>query len=56
MLGTYKVKHPSLQPLYARAGLLAHEIGRVRYEHVRREANTHADRLANDAIDAAAGK
>ncbi len=39
MLGNYKVKHPGLQPLYAKARLLAHEIGRVRYEHVRREAN-----------------
>ena len=55
MLGNYKVKHPGLQPLYAKARLLAHEIGRVRYEHVRREANQHADRLANEAMDAAAG-
>jgi ribonuclease HI len=53
MLGNYKVKHPGLQPLHAKARLLAHEIGRVRYEHVRREANRHADRLANEAMDAA---
>ena len=53
MLGNYKVKHSGLQPLYARARLLAHEVGRVRYEHVRREANRHADRLANQAMDAA---
>ena len=56
MLGSYKVKHPGLQPLYAKARLLAHEIGRVRYEHVRREANKHADRLANEAMDAAAAR
>jgi len=46
MLGNYKVKHPGLQPLYAKARLLAHELGRVTFEHVRRESNTHADRLA----------
>ena len=35
---------------------LAHEIGRVTFEHVRRESNAHADRLANAAMDDAAGK
>jgi ribonuclease HI len=53
MLGNYKVKHAGLQPLHAKARLLAHEIGHVRYEHVRRDANRHADRLANEAMDAA---
>ena len=53
MLGNYKVKHPGLQPLSVKARLLAHEIGRVTYEHVRREANAHADRLANTAMDGA---
>jgi len=53
MLGNYKVKHPGLQPLYGKARQLAHDVGRVRYEHVRREANKHADRLANAAMDAA---
>ena len=55
MLGNYKVKHPSLQPLHAKAQLLSHEIGRVTFEHVRREANRDADRLANAAMDDAAG-
>ena len=55
MLGNYKVKHPGLQPLHARARLLAREIGGVTFEHVRREANKHADRLANAAMDEAAG-
>ena len=53
MLGNYRVKHQGLLPLYARARLLAHEIGRVTYEHVRRESNAHADRLANAAMDGA---
>jgi ribonuclease HI len=54
MLGNYRVKHPGLQPLYARARLMAHEVGTVTFEHVRRENNTHADRLANTAMDDAA--
>ena len=53
MRGNYKVKNAGLQPLYARARLLAHEIGRVTFEHVGRELNAHADRLANAAMDEA---
>ena len=53
MLGNYKVKHPGLQPLHAKARLLAHEIGRVTFEHVGRAQNAHADRLANAAMDGA---
>jgi ribonuclease HI len=53
MRGNYKVKNPGLVPLHSKARLLAHEIGRVTFEHVRREANAHADRLANAAMDAA---
>ena len=55
MLGNYKVKNAGLQPLHARARILAHDIGRVTYEHVRRESNAHADRLANTAMDDASG-
>ena len=55
MLGNYKVKNSGLRPLHARARLLAREIGRVTFEHVRRESNAHADRLANAAMDEAAG-
>ena len=51
MLGNYKVKNAGLQPLHAKARLLAHEIGRVNFEHVGRAKNTHADRLANAAMD-----
>jgi len=55
MLGRFKVKHPGLQPLHAKARLLAHEIGRVTFEHVGRAHNEDADRLANAAMDDAAG-
>src|SRR5258706_4589880 len=51
MRGNYKVKNAGLQPLYARARLLALEIGRVTYEHVGRALNAHADRLANAPMD-----
>jgi probable phosphoglycerate mutase len=51
MRGEYKVKNPGLQPLHAEARRLVWELGRVRFEHVRREFNTDADRLANDAMD-----
>jgi ribonuclease HI len=53
MLGNYRVRNAGLQPLYEKARLLAHEIGHVTFEHVRREANAHADRLANAAMDQA---
>ena len=55
MLGNYKVKNAGLQPLHAKARLLAQEIGRVSYEHVRRDFNANADRLANSAMDSASG-
>ena len=54
MLGNYKVKNAGLQPLHARARLLARELGDVAFEHVGRAKNAHADRLANQAMDGAA--
>ncbi len=51
MLGNYKVKNAGLQPLHARARVLAREIGKVTFEHVGRSLNAHADRLANTAMD-----
>ena len=53
MRGLYKVKHAGLKPLHGRARLLAHQIGKTTFEHVRREANKAADRLANLAMDEA---
>ena len=51
MNGEYRVKHPGLQPLHSEARTLAGALDRVTYEHVRREQNRHADRLANLAMD-----
>ncbi len=53
MLGQYKVKHPGLQSLAAQARLLLMQLGRVSFEHVRREQNVEADRLSNVAMDEA---
>ena len=53
MRGEYRVKSPGLQPLHEDARRLAREVGRVTFEHVRRELNTDADRLANEAMDEA---
>jgi probable phosphoglycerate mutase len=54
MLGVYRVKNPGLQPLHREALDLVSRIGAVRFEHVRREQNVDADRLANQAMDEAA--
>ena len=51
MLGRYKIKNEGLKPLYGRARLTAAKIGRVTFEHIRRELNKDADRLANQAMD-----
>ena len=53
MKGLYRVKNPGLQPLYEEACTLARRVGRVTFEHVRREFNKEADRLANEAMDEA---
>jgi ribonuclease HI len=54
MRGDYRVKNPGLQPLWEDARRLVRQIGDVRFEHVRRELNKEADRLANEAMDEAA--
>jgi ribonuclease HI len=52
--GEYRVKNPGLQPLYQEALARATRIGKVTFEHVGRELNREADRLANLAMDEAA--
>jgi ribonuclease HI len=54
MRGEYRVKNPALRELSVAAAQLAREIGNVRYTAVRREHNELADRLVNEALDAAA--
>lgn len=51
MNGQYRVKNEGLKPLYERACKLARHFGSVTFKHVRREHNTEADALANEAMD-----
>jgi ribonuclease HI len=53
MKGEYRVKNENLRPLAVQASRLAREVGRVRWTSVRREHNELADRLVNEALDAA---
>ncbi len=53
MSGRWQIKHPALQALASRASAAARRLGRVTYEWVPRARNTHADRLANQAMDEA---
>jgi ribonuclease HI len=53
MKGEYRVKNENLRPLAVQASRLARQIGRVRWTSVRREHNELADRLVNEALDAA---
>jgi hypothetical protein len=55
MRGEYRVKNEALRQLSAEAGRLARQIRSVRYTAVRRQHNELADRLVNEALDAAAG-
>lgn len=54
MSGRWKIKHPGLRPLAARAAQLVRRFDTVRWTWVPRTRNAHADRLANEAMDAAA--
>jgi probable phosphoglycerate mutase len=56
MLGEYRVKNAGLQPLYEEARTLARRLRKVTFEHVPRERNADADRLANEAMDEAASR
>ncbi|MEV5739065.1 bifunctional RNase H/acid phosphatase [Microbispora rosea] len=53
MAGRWKVKHEGLRPLALEAAGLARRF-RVTWTWIPRERNSHADRLANEAMDAAA--
>jgi ribonuclease HI len=53
MRGEYRVKNEALRELSVEAGRLARELGKVEYRHVKRAHNELADKLVNDALDAA---
>jgi broad specificity phosphatase PhoE/ribonuclease HI len=56
MNGKWQVKHPGLRPLAREAAQLRASFADVTFEWIPRERNKHADRLANEAMDLAAGK
>jgi ribonuclease HI len=49
--GAYRVKAPHLKPIFLRALKLRQTIPEFTIEHLAREENREADRLANQAID-----
>ncbi|MFJ3200549.1 bifunctional RNase H/acid phosphatase [Streptomyces sp. NPDC086989] len=51
MSGRWKIKHPDMKPLAAEAATILPR-AQVTYEWIPRERNKHADRLANEAMDA----
>ncbi|WP_028800839.1 bifunctional RNase H/acid phosphatase [Streptomyces sp. 142MFCol3.1] len=51
MSGRWKIKHPDMKPLAAEAARIF-PASQVTYEWIPRERNKHADRLANEAMDA----
>ena len=53
MQGEYRVKNEALRELNEEANFLERKLGRVRYKAVRREHNELADKLVNEALDAA---
>jgi ribonuclease HI len=53
MRGEYRIKNEALRALADEAHGLARRIGAVTYVAVRREHNELADRLVNEALDAA---
>jgi ribonuclease HI len=53
MRGEYRVKNEALRELYNEATALARHLGNVEYRPVKRAHNELADKLVNDALDAA---
>jgi probable phosphoglycerate mutase len=53
MTGEYKVKNEALQALKEEAEDLADRVRKVKFTSVRREHNELADKLVNEALDAA---
>ena len=53
MRGEYRVKNEALRGLFSEANSLARQLEAVEYRHVKRAHNELADRLVNEALDAA---
>jgi ribonuclease HI len=53
MRGEYRVKNEALRALFVEASTLARGLASVEFRHVKRAHNELADRLVNEALDAA---
>jgi ribonuclease HI len=51
MKGEYRVKNAGLMPLYEDAKRLVRDFDKVEFRHIRREENSRADWLCNQALD-----
>jgi ribonuclease HI len=56
MKGQYRVNSPELRPLYEEARRRIPQLDHFQIQHVLREKNRHADRLANLAMDRGMGR
>jgi ribonuclease HI len=56
MKGQYRVNSPELRPLYEEARRRIPQLNHFQIQHVLREKNRHADRLANLAMDRGMGR
>jgi ribonuclease HI len=56
MKGQYRVNSPELRPLYEEARRRVPQLDHFQIQHVLREKNRHADRLANVAMDRGMGR
>jgi probable phosphoglycerate mutase len=56
MKGQYRVNSPELRPLYEEAKRRVPKLEHFQIQHVLREKNRHADRLANLAMDRGMGR
>jgi probable phosphoglycerate mutase len=56
MKGQYRVNSPELRPLYEEARRRVSQLDHFQIQHVLREKNRHADRLANLAMDRGMGR
>ena len=54
--GQYRVNSPELRPLYEEAKRRIPQLQRFQIQHVLRDKNRHADRLANVAMDRGMGR
>ena len=51
VIGEYQVRAANLIPLHNKVKVLEQNFDEIKYEHVKREFNKQADKLANMALD-----